>query len=38
MELLWIGLFAALCIGVGGLVAACDALAPSKPTRPGAET
>lgn len=31
MELLWIGLFALLCAGIGGLVVACDRLAPTAP-------
>jgi hypothetical protein len=31
MELLWIGLFAVLCVGIGALVIACDRLAPTEP-------
>ena len=31
MELLWIGLFALLCLGIGALLAACDRLVPSAP-------
>lgn len=36
MELLWIALFAVLCIGIFGLVAACEALAPTSIEKPSA--
>ncbi len=34
MELLWIGLFAVLCVGIGALVVACDRLAPTESAAP----
>ena len=34
MELLWIVLFALLCVAVGGLVVACDALSTTEVAPP----